>query len=81
MDTERYFRAVDRAVMEHFSKPSGLPLVLACLPTTRPSSGSCPTTRTWSRTVPGDPGGMSLDKLRAEAWKVIEPRYLARLAG
>ena len=26
---ERFFRAVDRAVIEHYSKPSGLPLILA----------------------------------------------------
>ena len=28
-DTERFFRAVDRAILEHHSKPSGLPLILA----------------------------------------------------
>jgi hypothetical protein len=31
-DAERYFRAVDRAVLEHHSRPSGLPLMLAALP-------------------------------------------------
>jgi len=31
-DTERFFRAVDRAVLEHHSRPSGLPLLLAALP-------------------------------------------------
>ena len=29
---ERFFRAVDRAVFEHHSHPSGLPLMLAALP-------------------------------------------------
>jgi Bacterial archaeo-eukaryotic release factor family 6 len=32
VDSERFFRAVDRAVLEHHSKPSGLPLILAALP-------------------------------------------------
>src|SRR5690606_12818158 len=31
-DTERFFRAVDRAVWLHHSRPSGLPLILAALP-------------------------------------------------
>jgi hypothetical protein len=31
-DAERFFRAVDRAVLEHHSRPSGLPLILAALP-------------------------------------------------
>ena len=31
-ETERFFRAVDRAVMDHHSHPSGLPLLLAALP-------------------------------------------------
>ena len=32
LDAERFFRAVDRAVLEHHSRPSGLPLILAALP-------------------------------------------------
>ena len=32
IDAERFFRAVDRAVLEHYSRPSGLPLILAALP-------------------------------------------------
>src|SRR3546814_15834308 len=31
-ETERFFRAVDRAVLEHHSRPGGLPLLLAALP-------------------------------------------------
>jgi hypothetical protein len=31
-DAERFFHAVDRAVLEHHSRPSGLPLILAALP-------------------------------------------------
>ena len=32
--TERFFRAVDRAVIDHHSKPSRLPLILAACPST-----------------------------------------------
>jgi hypothetical protein len=32
IDSERFFRAVDRAVLERHSRPSGLPLILAALP-------------------------------------------------
>ncbi len=31
-DRDRYFREVDRAITEHHSRPSGLPLILAALP-------------------------------------------------
>ena len=36
IDAERFFRAVDRAVLEHYSRPSGLPLILAALPEHHP---------------------------------------------
>lgn len=32
IDRERYFRAVDKAILEHHSRPSSLPLILAALP-------------------------------------------------
>ena len=32
IDAERFFRAIDRAVLKHHSQPSGLPLILAALP-------------------------------------------------
>ena len=81
IDTERYFRAVDRAFAARFSKPSGLPLVLAALaehhavfravtqnPALLPGG------------VTSNPEGLSGDELRAAAWNAVEPRYLARLA-
>lgn len=32
VDRGRFFRAVDRAILEHHSRPAGLPLILAALP-------------------------------------------------
>jgi len=32
IDDERFFRVVDKAIFEHYSRPTGLPLILATLP-------------------------------------------------
>src|SRR5690606_9286804 len=32
IDTERFFRVVDRALLEHHSRPTGLPMMLVALP-------------------------------------------------
>jgi hypothetical protein len=32
IDAERFFRAIDRGILEHHTQPSGLPLILAALP-------------------------------------------------
>jgi hypothetical protein len=79
-DTERYFRAVDRAMVEQFSKPSGLPLVLAALREHQPvfrrlsQNGALLDTG-----IDGNPEAMSVDQLRNAAWQAVEPRYLDRL--
>src|SRR5690606_39094028 len=80
-DTQRYFRAIDEAVTTGFSKPAGLPLVVAALPENQAMF------RAISRNpallpqgVDGNPEAMSAEQLRAAVWQVIEPRYLARLA-
>src|SRR6185312_5854009 len=80
IDAERFFRAVDRAVLEHHSRPSGLPLILAALPehhylfrqiTQNPfllAAG-----------IDIHPDGLRADALRERAWRVVEPQYLARV--
>ena len=81
-DAERFFRAVDREILEHHSRPSGLPLILAGLPENQ----------AYFRQVSHNPflieGGIEIDpfslsaeELRERAWRVAEPQYLARLAG
>lgn len=81
IDADRFFRAVDRAILEHHSRPSGLPLVLAALPEHQSRF------RAISRNpsllaagLDGSPDGVSVETLRERAWQVLEPRYLARLA-
>jgi len=70
-DAERFFRAVDRAVLEHHSRPSGLPLMLAALPehhhlfrelSHNPFLMACG--------VMVDPTGLTHDALRQRAWDV-----------
>jgi hypothetical protein len=80
LDMERFFRAVDRAVLKHVSNPSGLPLMLAALPEYHGFF------RQISRNpflmaegVEKNPDALSLDELREHAWKVVLPQYLSRL--
>ena len=80
LDMERFFRAVDRAITEAHSKPSTLPLILAALPEYH----------SHFRDVSHNPylldegiqaNALTLDaaELREQAWRLMEPRYHARL--
>jgi hypothetical protein len=81
IDAERFFRAVDRAVLEHHSRPSGLPLLLAALPEHhhlfRHVSDN-PFLMAEALTI--NPEALPIDELRERAWQVVEPQYQARLA-
>ncbi len=82
-DAERFFRAVDRAVLEHHSKPSGLPLLLAALPEHHHMFHALshnPFLISESLDVHPDALASS-DDFRERVWQTIEPRYLERLAG
>lgn len=81
-DTEHFFRAVDRAVLEHHSQPSGLPLLLAALP--EHHSLFRQVSRNPFLMLDGIdiyPDSLPIDALRERAWQVLEPHYLARLVG
>jgi hypothetical protein len=81
LEVERFFRAVDRAVIEHHSKPSGLPLVLAALPEYHSPFRSLSHNRQLiSNGIEINPEALSTDDLRARAWELILPEYEARLA-
>jgi hypothetical protein len=80
VDAERFFRVVDRAVLEHHSRPSGLPLILAALPEHhalyhRLSHNPF----LMPEAIDIHPDAIPLEALRDRAWRVVEPRYLARL--
>ncbi|MFC4313572.1 hypothetical protein ACFPN2_31150 [Steroidobacter flavus] len=80
-DRDRFFRAVDRGVMEHHSKPTGLPLMLVALKEYHtPFRNLSRNPHLLSMGVDVDPGAIGLDDLRALAWEQMEPLYLERLA-
>lgn len=80
-DAERFFRAIDRAVLERHSRPSGLPLILAALPEHhhlfRQVSHN-PFLMADGLTI--NPDTLPIDELRERAWQVVEPQYLAQMA-
>lgn len=79
-DTERFFRAVDRAIHEHHSKSSRLPLMIAALAEHHTTFRTL-SHNTWLAIegVIGNPDAFTLDELREKAWAAFEPRYHARL--
>jgi hypothetical protein len=81
-DAERFFRAIDRAVLEHYSQPSGLPLILAALPEHhdlfhRVSQNPF----LLANGISFDPTSVSAERLQALAWQAVEPQYQARLTA
>ena len=81
-DMDRFFRAVDRGILEHHSRPSGLPLMLAALPENQQSFRQV----SHNPFLMGDgivvnPHSLDADELREQAWDKVEPLYLARLEG
>ncbi|MEA1052977.1 hypothetical protein U5801_24670 [Lamprobacter modestohalophilus] len=80
-DAERFFRAVDQAVLEHHSRPSDLPLLLAALPEHQGvfhQLSKNPFLLDKGITV--HPDALALDALSQKAWQVFEPHYQSRLA-
>jgi hypothetical protein len=82
MDAERFFRSIDRAVLDHHSRPSGLPLILAALSEHHHlfhQVSHNPFLIPEGLTI--NPDVLPLDELRERAWQVVEPQYHARLAA
>ena len=82
IDAERFFRAVDRAVLEHHSRPAGLPLILAALPEHhhlfhRVSHN--PFLMAEGLTI--NPDVLPIDELRKRVWEVVEPQHKEQLVA
>jgi hypothetical protein len=80
VDRDRFFRAVDRAILQHHSRPSGLPLLLVALPEQQGIF------RRISRNpflmqdgLKIHPDAVPIEDLRDRAWRIVEPQYQARL--
>lgn len=81
-DTERFFRAVDQAVLEHHSRPTGLPLLLAAMPEHHHLFREVSRNpHLLAASIDVFPGDLDIDALRGRAWEQIQPHYLERLAG
>ncbi len=77
IDTERFFRYVDRFVLENFSRPTGLPLMLVTLDEYHSLFKEIShNPLLMENGVKSAYDTFSLENLRDEAWKVMEPFYL-----
>ena len=80
IDEERYFRLVDRVILENYSRPSGLPLILAAqaqyhAPFRRISNNQL----LMPNGIEIDANALTIDELRERAWKIVEPDFRHRL--
>ena len=81
-NTEKFFRAVDLALLENYSRPSGLPLLLVALPEHRAVFHRVSHNPfLMDESIDTSPDALSIEELRVRAWSSIEPHYHARLAG
>lgn len=81
IDTQRFFRVIDRAILEHYSRPSGLPLILVAL-SEHQATFRALTHNSFLQAdgVCQNPESLSLVDLCEKAWQKVEPFYLSRLA-
>lgn len=71
IDASRFFRIIDEQILEHFSKPSGLPLILATLPEHRSLfREQSKNPLLMQHGIEGDVSHLSADELKAKAWEV-----------
>jgi hypothetical protein len=81
-DRDRFFREVDRAIHEHHSRKSHLPLILAALPEHQFHFRKLThNERLVPEGIENDPSLLSHEELRQKSWMVMQPRYIKRLEG
>jgi len=80
IDAERFFRSVDRGILEHHSRPSGLPLIVATLPEHRELFRQVSHNPfLMDKGIDIHPDALPSGELRQRAWRLVEPHYLGRL--
>jgi len=80
-DTDRFFGAVDRAVLDHHSRPSSLPLLLAALPEHHHRFREISHNPFLMATgLMVDPHGLTHETLVQRAWEVAAPQLKAQQA-
>jgi hypothetical protein len=79
-DRDRFFRVIDREILERASRISGLPLVLAALPEHQTHFRMLSHNPFLVATgIAANPGALRPDELREAAWRAIEPFFEQRL--
>ncbi len=81
-DLLRFLQGIDTAVWEQHSRPGGLPLMLVARPEVASAfreASRNPQLLGTGLAIAGD--ALDPGALRAQAWQVFEPQYLARLAS
>jgi hypothetical protein len=79
-DAERFFRVVADTIYEHYSKPSGWPLILAALPEHHSLFQKVNKNPfLLSKGIAIKPSSVSPDKLAKMAWEIMEPEYNLKL--
>ncbi len=82
VDMERFFRVIDRSILEHHSRPSGLPLMLAALPEHQtPFRDISHNPFLMPQGLAMNADALDVEQLRVAAWEHVEPIYVARIAA
>jgi hypothetical protein len=79
-DAERFFRVVAHAVYDQYSKPSGLPLILATLPEHHFLFNQVNKNPfLLLKGIDINPEAVSIEQLTELSWKVMQPIYIKKL--
>ncbi len=81
IDAERFFRIISAGINERYSKPSGLPLLLAALPEHHALFHKVSNNPLLlSKGIPVNYKAVSIDKLTTMAWEIMQPEYALKLS-
>jgi release factor family 3 len=73
---DRFFRIVDQTLWQNHSRQSSLPIILCAVPEYHSSFQQISKNPNLLKEgIKLNPDGISLDRIREEAWKIIEPYY------
>ena len=76
IDAERFFRFVAKTINDHYSSPSGLPLILAALPEHHNLFHKVSNIHSLLPDgIDVNPKSVEMDELAKHAWNVMEPYY------
>jgi hypothetical protein len=79
LDFERWFRTVDKTIWENYSRVSGLPMILCALAENQADFRAISRNQNLiEEGIKLDPDHVPLERIRAEAWKVMEPRFRSK---